>query len=150
MAQAATPFQVENEILRQELDALKAAHQLDVIGFDGTFYGIVLRDWRLPPGRFVYTATPGTPITDGTPAVQVDVLLRIQKLYPHSAPDMFWIRPFVRLPSGAVPQASESREDYFGFQWQRFSWHLKSGWTPIQDTLLDYVAFVDRRLQQGD
>jgi hypothetical protein len=63
---------------------------------------------------------------------------------------MFWVRPYLKLASGIVPQASEQREAYFGKTWQRFSWHLRSGWTPLHDTLDDYVAFVDLRLHQRD
>ncbi|MFA5943556.1 MAG: E2/UBC family protein [Candidatus Thermoplasmatota archaeon] len=150
MPEGNPPVTVDNDVLKQEIEALKASHRVEVIGFDGNFYGILLRDYPVPAGKFLFTATPDSAVAEGTPADRVDILLRIQKLYPHAAPDMFWNRPFLKLASGGVPQASEQREDYFGLKWQRFSWHLKSGWTPIQDTLDDFIAFVDRRLQQGD
>jgi hypothetical protein len=141
---------IDNEVLKLEIEALRVNHQVDVIGFDGTFFGIVLRGYQLPAGKYVYTTTPGIQITEGTPADRADILLRIQKLYPHAAPDMFWMRPYVKLVNGGLPQAADQRESYHGQLWQRFSWHLKSGWTPIQDTLDTFVSFVDLRLQKGD
>lgn len=141
---------IDNEVLRAELAALAKGHATEVVGFDGQFYGILVKGHPLPPGRFVAEATPGMAVAAGTPLDRVDVLMRLNKMYPHAAPDMFWVRPFIRLANGGAPQASEQREPYFGSVWQRFSWHLRSGWTPIHDTLDDYVAFIDRRLQQGD
>lgn len=150
MAAAGGQVAIDNEVIRSELAALSANHPVEVIGFDGQFFGVLVKARPLPPGRFVAEETPGMTIASGAPLNSVDVLMRLNKMYPHAAPDMFWVRPFLRLASGAVPQAAEQREGYFGETWQRFSWHLKSGWTPIQDTLVEYLAFIDRRLQQGD
>lgn len=144
------PVPVENEVIRSELATLSSRCIAEVIGFDGQFYGIIVRDRPLPRGRFIIEDTPGASVSPGSPIDCVDVLIRLNKMYPHAAPDMFWVRPFLRLASGGAPQAAEQRESHFGAMWQRFSWHLKSGWTPIQDTLDDYLAFIDRRLQQGD
>lgn len=141
---------IDNDILRAELAVVAERCKVEVIGFDGQFYGMVLRERPLPRGKFVHDETPGISGNSGAPIETTDVLLRINKMYPHAAPDMFWVRPFVRLATGAIPQAAEHRESHFGLLWQRFSWHLRSGWTPIHDTLDDYVAFVDRRLAQGD
>lgn len=150
MPDATVQWPPPNEILAAELAALPPSLKAEVVGFDSTFYGVLLPQFPLPPGRFVAEATPDSPIGAGTPVTHVDVLLRLQKLYPQAAPDMFWVRPYLRLASGGVPQASEQREAYFGKIWQRFSWHLRSGWTPMQDTLEDFVAFVRLRLKQGD
>jgi len=94
---------------------------------------LVVHDYPLPPGL--------------APAA-VDLLVKLPPAFPDAAPDMFWLSPHIRTPSGVEPQGT-SVETVLGGAWQRFSWHLKPGaWRPGMSTLRDYMRCVRTRLEK--
>ena len=96
---------------------------------------LVVRGFELPSGY-----TPGL----------VNVLVKLPPLFPEAAPDMFWVSPSVRTPSGRNPRATTT-EQLVGKTWQRFSWHLAQGaWKPGESTLRDYLRCVRGRFLRGD
>jgi hypothetical protein len=139
-----------NDVLAEEFKALAEAWEARLEADDGTFYNILVPNVPLPAGKYLAGATPNSPVAPNMPLEHVDVLLRIHHGYPHAAPDMFWVRPHMRLPSGGFPGAAENMETYLGQVWQRFSWHLAQPWRPLAFTLKDnYMPFVLRRLREG-
>lgn len=96
---------------------------------------LVISDYALPAGF--------------TPS-RVQLLLKLPPSFPDAAPDMFWVRPTVRTPSGCVPR-STCIERLLGRDWQRFSWHLKQGaWRPGISTLGDFLRCVASRFLRKD
>ena len=80
----------------------------------------------------------------------VRLLLKLPPTFPDAAPDMFWVLPPLRTPSGAIPRAT-SAERLLGEDWQRFSWHLAQGaWVPGTSTLRDFLRCVAARFQRCD
>jgi hypothetical protein len=78
---------------------------------------------------------------------QADLLLRLSPGYPDVPPDMWWFDPFVSRSDGAVIAATESREQYLGREWQRWSRHLDPGlWRAGVDSLESYVSLVRTEL----
>lgn len=141
---------VMNDVLREEVTRLQAKWGASVVGEDATYVSILVPRVPLPPQKYVAAPTPGSTKGPGEPVDAVDVLLRVQHAYPHAAPDMFWVRPHLRLPSGGMPGAAEVLESFQGASWQRFSWHLAQPWRPIAHTLAEtYMGFVLRRLNEG-
>ncbi len=81
---------------------------------------------------------------------RVRLLLKLAPTYPDAAPDMFWVYPHVKAPSGCPPRATSS-EHLLGLEWQRFSWHLATAaWIPGISTLRDYLRCVAARFQRFD
>lgn len=103
---------------------------------DGSGWSLlVLSDYRLPGGY-----QPD----------RVQLLIKLPPGFPDAAPDMFWVRPAVRAPHGALPRAT-SAETLLGEEWQRFSWHLAPGaWQPGVSTLRDFLRCVAARFQRFD
>lgn len=84
-----------------------------------------------------------------TPQV-VDLLVKLPPLFPEAAPDMFWVRPAVKLRNGQLPR-STSNENLLGSTWQRFSWHLVgNAWKPGTSTIRDFLRCVRGRLLRED
>lgn len=102
---------------------------------DGGFLCIVIKNFRLPPGYDTETT---------------NLLLRLPTAFPDAQPDMFWCDPPISYANGGAPQASESRENYLGRTWQRFSRHLAPGvWRPGIDSLMSYLSLVSQDLARG-
>lgn len=75
----------------------------------------------------------------------VELLIKLPPGFPDSAPDMFWVHPAVRTPSGSVPR-STSEEPLLGKNWQRFSWHLAPGaWQPGASDLREFLRCIRSR-----
>lgn len=103
-------------------------------GPDGWSF-LVLADYLLPEGF--------------TPS-RVELLMKLPPTFPDAAPDMFWVYPPVKAPSGCPPRAT-SAERLLGRDWQRFSWHLAAGaWQPGVSTLRDFLRSVAGRFQRFD
>lgn len=80
----------------------------------------------------------------------VELLVKLPPLFPEAAPDMFWIRPAVKLRNGQLPR-STSNENLLGGTWQRFSWHLVgNAWKPGASTFRDFMRCVRGRLLRED
>lgn len=100
------------------------------------------------PDGWTFLVVPDYPLPDGFSPGRVRLLVKLPPSFPDAAPDMFWLSPQVRTPSGCAPQGT-SIETLFGTQWQRFSWHLLPGvWRPGTSTLRDYLRCVRARLEK--
>jgi hypothetical protein len=119
---------------RPELDAA-------AVGFDRFE---VLRQ----PDGWTFLVIGEYPLPDGFSPSVVRLLVKLPPSFPDAAPDMFWLEPRVRTPSGGAPQGT-SVDTALGKPWQRFSWHLLPGaWLPGISTLRDYMRCVRARLEK--
>ncbi len=101
-----------------------------VEGQDG-FIHVILENYSLPSGYSVQSSK---------------LLVKLPASYPNGMPDMFWVDEAVRLANGSLPDRANP-EAVNGNTWLRFSWH-PARWNPGNDTLLTYLEFVNRRLEQ--
>lgn len=102
------------------------------------------------PDNWSYVVISGYQLPAGYLPQTVQLLVKLPPTFPDAAPDMFWVLPAVRAPSGSAPRATSS-ERLLGEDWQRFSWHLAAGaWTPGTSTLRDFLRCVASRFQQLD
>jgi hypothetical protein len=101
---------------------------------EGAMFSLIIRDFRLPAGY--------------APAV-VDLLLRLPGGFPDAAPDMFWMHPVVAYLGGGVPPATETRLEYGGRTWQRWSRHLALAWRPGVDNLQTYLRLIRTDLEKN-
>lgn len=113
------------------LDELGLEHQ---IGIDGSFLTVTIGCFRLPAGLDPEAA---------------DVLMRLPPGFPDIAPDMFWLEPAITCRGGTPIPGTESRENYLGRTWQRWSRHIGGQWRPGVDNLGTYLAYVRRCLDQA-
>lgn len=125
-------------------------------------YGIkpaLLDDAGLPPERAAVHQQPDGwsflvvseyELPSGYQPDRVRLLLKLAPTFPDAAPDMFWVHPEVKAPSGSLPR-STSTERLLGEDWQRFSWHMAAGaWTPGVSTLRDFLRCVAARFLRLD
>lgn len=95
--------------------------------------GIVLESFLLPGSRF--------------DAERADILILLPPGYPDTAPDMFYLLPWVRLAGkGAYPRAADVRFDFDGKTWQRWSRH-EPQWRPGVDGIWTMLKRVERALE---
>jgi len=119
---------------QRQIDEVLALHEGEARPTPNGAIHLVLRDFAVPPGYSHENAS---------------VLVKLPKLFPDAAPDMFWLRPAVELNNGQAPKAT-SMEVIDGEPWQRFSWHLKQGsWRPGVSTLRDFIRAVIGRLTRA-
>jgi len=101
----------------------------------GGWFFLVVSDYALPTGY-----TPN----------RVQLLLKLPPTFPDAAPDMFWLYPEVKAPTGNMPR-STSTERLLNQDWQRFSWHLVPGaWKPGVSSLRDYLRCIAARFLRMD
>lgn len=132
-----------NDLLRDDLQALDAITPVTVLGLENQHWGVTL-DIEAPAGFVLEAADSPTEAAQG----RLQILLRLNEQFPHTRPDMFWVRPFLKLPGGRWPGAAEHFEVIHGKKWQRFSWHLKE-WSPGRHHLATtFWPFVIERLKQ--
>lgn len=149
---------------------LKQPHDDQVIPNDGT---VTLKNgdhlYSQPPADYgdllagLIGARP-LPQTDGSTFVIFDdykvpdayvpnlvrVLVKLPRLFPEAAPDMFFTTPIVRLANGAAPKGT-STTNILNEQWQQWSWHLKPGaWRPGISDLRDFMRCVRARFEKKD
>ncbi len=90
------------------------------------------------------------PLPEGFTPNRVQLLVKLPPGFPDAGPDMFWVFPAVRTPSGCAPRSTCS-ERLLGKDWQRFSWHLApGGWKPGVSTLRDFLRCVAARFLRKD
>lgn len=103
---------------------------------------------KAQPDGWTFLIVPDYALPEGLSPRSVQLLVKLPPAFPDAAPDMFWLSPDVRTPTGVVPQGT-SIENMLGAQWQRFSWHLNPGaWRPGISTLRDYMRCVRARLER--
>ncbi len=101
---------------------------------EGAMFALIIRGFRLPVGY--------------EPDV-VDLLLRLPGGFPDAAPDMFWMHPLVAYAGGGEPPATETRLEYEGRIWQRWSRHLAIAWRPGIDNLQTYLRLIRTDLEKN-
>lgn len=117
----------------EQIDEVLAIYHGEARGSAAQGGEVVLRDVALPAGYSVAKA---------------DVLIKVPVAFPDARPDMFWVRPPLKLASGAEPQAT-SLENIGNESWQRYSWHLQpNGWHAGTSRLRDFVRAVLARLHR--
>ena len=93
---------------------------------------------------------PSWPLPTGCTLPRTALLLRLSAGYPDVPPDMWWFDPPVVRKDGQPIRATESREQYLGRQWQRWSRHLSPGqWQSGIDGLESYLALIRKELDQS-
>lgn len=101
-------------------------------------------------GGWKFVVISGFPLPESYAPQAVELLVKLPPLFPEAAPDMFWVRPAVKLRNGQLPR-STSNENLLGGTWQRFSWHLLGdAWKPGTSTLRDFMRCVRGRLLRED
>ena len=102
------------------------------------------------PGGWKFVVLSGFPLPESYAPDVVELLVKLPPLFPDAAPDMFWVRPAVKLRNGQLPR-STSNENVLGATWQRFSWHLVGdAWKPGTSTFRDFIRCVRGRLLRED
>ena len=123
---------MESEILKNEIDRLRAkGFEVELSLSDG-FHHVVFERYEFPKGYSTDVSS---------------MLLRLPISYPNGRPDMFWTDVNVTLMGGGIPERANTIEQFLGKQWRRFSWHPQN-WNPGIDTLETFLEFVNRRLAQ--
>lgn len=78
-----------------------------------------------------------------------ELLIVLPGGYPDAPPDMFFVRPWLRLSSGnRFPQAADQEFQFAGEKWQRWSRH-NSQWRPGVDGIWTMLRRVDRALRSA-
>ncbi len=124
-----------SEIIEQHVNSLRehAGYAVDLVEADG-LQNVIIKGYPLPSG---YTKTSS------------DLLIRLDKAYPNSKPDMFWLEHDVLLVGGGIPKSAENMLDALGRKWRRFSWHF-ANWNPATGDLLFFLTFVETRLNKAE
>lgn len=89
------------------------------------------------------------PLPSGLQPDAIDVLIVLPPGFADVGPDMFWCQPAVSRSSGVVIAGTETRQQFFGQDWQRWSRHIGGSWRPGIDNLATYVAYVRRALAES-
>jgi hypothetical protein len=137
-----TPRQINNgEMSGQRRVAFAMLPQdealLDRLGFDWETLvdagrrWLIIRNYPLPPGYQVATAT---------------IAIEVPVSYPGAQLDMFYCHPPLALPSGAAIPQTQQIETVIGLPFQRWSRHRQ--WDPARDTLATHLALVDESLHR--
>jgi hypothetical protein len=100
---------------------------------EGAARALVLKSHGLPSGRF--------------DAGVADILVILPPGYPDSAPDMFYLTPWVRLANGGnFPRAADQPHIFAGQRWQRWSRH-NTAWRPGVDGIWTMLRRIERALE---
>lgn len=101
-------------------------------------------DVQAQPGGWEFVVIRKLPLAEGYSKSHVDLLLKVPPPYPNGSLDMFWVDDDLRLANGTLP-SSTTLEHQLGRNWLRFSWHPQN-WHPARDSIITFIAFVERRL----
>ena len=95
--------------------------------------GVVIDAWQLPPGKYDRD--------------EVSLLLLLPDGYPDAAPDMFYLRPWIKVRGAAAwPNAASVSFSFLGTDWQRWSRHW-SDWRPGMDGIQTWLVKVRHALE---
>lgn len=92
---------------------------------------LIIRNYPLPQGYQIATATIG---------------IEVPVSYPGAQLDMFYCHPPLARQSGAAIPQTQQIETVTGFPFQRWSRHRQ--WDPAHDTLATHLALVDESLRR--
>ena len=99
----------------------------------GAGVALVVEGWRLPDGKFDQEES--------------DLLIELPGGYPDSAPDMFYLCPWLRLrETGNWPSRADVSHNFEGRSWQRWSRHSNE-WRPGVDGIQTVLRRVDTALR---
>lgn len=102
---------------------------------DSRLTGIHLKSHPLPEGRF------DQPLAD--------ILILLPPGYPDTAPDMFYLLPWVKLKNGnRYPRAADQPLRFSGQTWQRWSRHCRD-WRPGADGIWTMLKRVENALKEA-
>ncbi len=101
----------------------------------GSELHVVIKKFPFPPEHYLPAAA--------------DLLIKIPAGYPNAPLDMFWTNPEIKSINGQPPQKTESREQYHGKEWQRWSRHYVTPWRPGADSLRSFVQSIHAELKKG-
>lgn len=101
----------------------------------GTLMHVLIKDFPFPVEHY-------------TPA-KADLLIEIPPAYPNAPLDMFWTNPEIKLINGTGPRQTESRAEYYGRTWQRWSRHYAVAWRPGVDSIKNFIQSIAIDLKKG-
>ena len=100
---------------------------------EGGQKAIVVKEFRLPPGRF--------------DAPAADILILLPSGYADSPPDMFYTLPWLKLTgSNRYPNAADVSLEFQGRNWQRWSRH-NNEWRAGVDGIWTMLKRVETALE---
>lgn len=102
---------------------------------EGGQKGIILKDRPLPVDRF--------------DTEKADILILLPSGYPDTAPDMFYLLPWLKLTNGGrYPRRADQPFQFKGQSWQRWSRHNRE-WRPGADGIWTMLKRVEFALQEA-
>lgn len=102
---------------------------------DGDRKGVIFRNFPLPSGTFT--------------AERADVLIILPPNYPDTAPDMFYVMPWLKLSKGGqFPSKADHKLDFGGQNWQRWSRH-NNEWRSGKDGIWTMLKRVEAALEKA-
>lgn len=100
---------------------------------DGSQKGIIFPAFKLPANKYNM--------------IQADVLIVLPAGYPDAPPDMFYLRPWVKLTAqNCYPKAADQSFTFNGLSWQRWSRH-NNEWRPGIDGIQTMLKRVEHALE---
>lgn len=94
---------------------------------------VILKGRKLPDGKF--------------DSEHVDIMIELPARYPHTAPDMFYLLPWVKLAQvNRYPNAADVSKNFNGQNWQRWSRH-NNEWRPGIDGIWTMLKRVEYALE---
>ena len=95
------------------------------------------------------------PLPKGWNFESTRLLILIPAAYPQMPPDNFYVKPGLRLESGAMPASYTEGSRHLEEPWGQFSMHLDGPWRPAADitsgdNLLTFLIIVNGRLSESN
>lgn len=121
-------------ILPQADQRYISEHELEVQdAIQGAQKGIIFKRYPLPLGLF--------------DSESADVLVVLPSGYPDTAPDMFFVEPWLKLrQTNAYPEKADGAHEFAGRRWQRWSRH-NDAWRRGVDGIQTMLRRIDRALR---
>ena len=95
-------------------------------------------------GGTIHLILSNFPFSEAFKPQQADILIMFPAGYPNAKLDMFWTFPEIRLQDGALPAATEHRQDFYGKTWQRWSRH--GSWRGGTDNLRSFISSIRKEI----
>jgi hypothetical protein len=123
---------IPDQLMEEVADLIKVGYQIQLIEA-GTKVYVQFKYFALPKGYNIS---------------QTELLVFTSTAYPSAAFDMFWVDENLLLHNNVIPKAANTIETHLGKPWRRFSIHpyQHKPWSPSEDSLEGYLAYVTKRL----
>lgn len=104
---------------------------------DGGNNGLIIRNFELPNNKYNHEIA--------------NLLIFIPQGYPETRPDMWYFSPEILLkPNNSSPKATESRQNFNGVTWQRWSRHYPAEeWRQGVDGIHTYLKKIKVALESA-